>query len=60
MKDIKVINNVVSYNSGHYARERLKYILMAFDSVRQRICPYCGNEYHMENAGFIIEKLELS
>lgn len=32
----------------------------SFDSVRQRICPYCGNEYHMENAGFIIEKLELS
>lgn len=31
----------------------------SFDTVRQRNCPYCGNEYHMENAGFIIEKLAL-
>ena len=29
MKENKTINNVISYNSGHYARERLKSILMA-------------------------------
>lgn len=31
----------------------------SFDSVRQRNCPYCGTVYHMENEGFIIERLEL-
>jgi len=31
----------------------------SFDSVRQRKCPYCGTTYHMENEGFIIERLEL-
>ena len=29
MKENKIINNVISYNSGHYARERLKNIIMA-------------------------------
>ena len=29
MKENRAVSNVVSYNSGHYARERLKNILMA-------------------------------
>jgi cell division topological specificity factor MinE len=29
MKENNIINNVVSYNSGRYAKERLKNILMA-------------------------------
>lgn len=29
MKENRIINNVISYNSGCYARERLKNILMA-------------------------------
>lgn len=31
----------------------------SFDAVRQRICPYCGKEYHMENESWIIEKMHL-
>lgn len=31
----------------------------SFDAVRQRNCPYCGTEYHMENKGWIIEALQL-
>ena len=31
----------------------------SFDAVRQRCCPYCGNEYHMENEGWIIEDMKL-
>lgn len=27
----------------------------SFDAVRQRICPYCHTEYHMENKGWVIE-----
>lgn len=29
----------------------------SFDAVRQRNCPYCGTEYHMENKSWIIEDL---
>ena len=29
------------------------------DAGRQRICPYCGKEYHMENESWIIEKMHL-
>lgn len=29
MKENNIVNNVVSYHSGHYAKERLKNILMA-------------------------------
>ena len=32
----------------------------SFDAVRQRICPYCGKEYHMENESWIIEKMSYS
>ncbi len=31
----------------------------SFDAVRQRCCPYCGSEYHMENEGWIIEDMKL-
>lgn len=27
----------------------------SFDAVRQRVCPYCHTEYHMENKGWVIE-----
>lgn len=30
-----------------------------FDSVRQKICPYCGSEYHMENEGWVIDSMRL-
>lgn len=32
----------------------------SFDAVRQRRCPYCGSEYHMEKEGWIIESMKLS
>ena len=31
----------------------------SFDAVRQRICPYCGTEYHMENEGWVIDDMRL-
>lgn len=31
----------------------------SFDAVRQKTCPYCGNEYHMENESWMIEKMHL-
>lgn len=31
----------------------------SFDAVRQKICPYCGNEYHMEKENWVIESMEL-
>lgn len=31
----------------------------SFDAVRQKNCPYCGTEYHMENAGWVINKMHL-
>lgn len=30
----------------------------SFDAVRQRICPYCHTEYHMENKGWVIEGMK--
>ena len=32
----------------------------SFDAVRQRRCPYCGSEYHMEKEGWVIESMKLS
>ena len=31
----------------------------SFDAVRQRYCPFCHNEYHMEDKTFIIEDMKL-
>lgn len=31
----------------------------SFDAVRQKICPYCGKEYHMEKESWMIEKMRL-
>lgn len=31
----------------------------SFDAVRQRKCPYCGSEYHMEKEGWVIEDMKL-
>lgn len=31
----------------------------SFDAVRQRNCPYCGSEYHMEDEGWVIEDMKL-
>lgn len=31
----------------------------SFDAVRQKICPYCGNEYHMEKESWIVNSIEL-
>lgn len=31
----------------------------SFDAVRQKVCPYCGSEYHMENTGWVIEDMRL-
>lgn len=31
----------------------------SFDAVRQKVCPYCGSEYHMENEGWVIEDMRL-
>lgn len=31
----------------------------SFDAVRQKKCPYCGNEYHMEKESWTVEKIEL-
>lgn len=31
----------------------------SFDAVRQRICPYCNTEYHMENEGWVINDMSL-
>lgn len=31
----------------------------SFDAVRQRNCPYCGTEYHMEEDYWVIEEMRL-
>ena len=31
----------------------------SFDAVRQKACPYCGKEYHMEKESWMIEKMKL-
>lgn len=31
----------------------------SFDAVRQKVCPYCGSEYHMENEGWVIDDMRL-
>ena len=31
----------------------------SFDAVRQKICPYYGSTYHMENEGWVIEEMKL-
>ncbi len=31
----------------------------SFDAVRQKICPYCGGIYHMENEGWVIDRMRL-
>lgn len=31
----------------------------SFDAVRQKICPYCGSIYHMENEGWVITNMRL-
>ncbi len=31
----------------------------SFDAVRQKTCPYCGKEYHMENESWMIEEMKL-
>lgn len=31
----------------------------SFDAVRQRKCPYCGTEYHMEEDYWVIEDMKL-
>lgn len=31
----------------------------SFDAVRQRNCPYCGSEYHMEDEGWVVEDMKL-
>lgn len=31
----------------------------SFDAVRQKVCPYCGTEYHMENEGWVIHDMHL-
>lgn len=31
----------------------------SFDAVRQKTCPYCGSEYHMESESWMIEKMHL-
>ena len=32
----------------------------SFDAVRQRNCPYCGTEYHMEEDYWVIEDMKLT
>lgn len=32
----------------------------SFDAVRQRICPYCGSTYHMENEGWVITDMRIA
>lgn len=29
----------------------------SFDAVRQKACPFCGTEYHMENEGWVIDDM---
>lgn len=31
----------------------------SFDAVRQKKCPYCGSEYHMEEESWVIEQMHL-
>lgn len=31
----------------------------SFDAVRQKKCPYCGREYHMEEESWVIEQMHL-
>lgn len=31
----------------------------SFDAVRQKVCPYCGSTYHMENEGWVITDMKL-
>lgn len=31
----------------------------SFDAVRQKKCPYCGNEYHMDEESWVIEEMHL-
>ncbi|MGN0438408.1 MAG: hypothetical protein ACI4F4_07780, partial [Lachnospiraceae bacterium] len=31
----------------------------SFDAVRQNRCPYCDNEYHMEDEGWVIDEIHL-
>lgn len=31
----------------------------SFDAVRQKTCPYCGKEYHMEKESWMIEEMKL-
>ena len=31
----------------------------SFDAVRQKTCPYCGKEYHMENESWMMEEMRL-
>lgn len=31
----------------------------SFDAVRQKICPHCESEYHMENEGWVIDNMRL-
>ena len=67
MKDIKVINNVVSYNSGHYARERLKYILMAdrigctpdvITRIRDDLCKCVSNYVNIDSPNTTVQLSE--
>lgn len=67
MKDIKVINNVVRYNSGHYARERLKYILMAdrigctpdvITRIRDDLCKCVSNYVNIDSPNTTVQLSE--
>ncbi|MBE6015456.1 MAG: hydrogenase maturation nickel metallochaperone HypA [Lachnospiraceae bacterium] len=31
----------------------------SFDATKQRNCPYCGSEYHLEEDDFVVTKLEI-
>ena len=59
--DVELSRNVLSMETPGFSITSVECRSCggSFDAVRQKICPYCGSMYHMENEGWVITDMRL-